>query len=101
MAHAEQTPPFGPMYPLLHVQLIDALQPLHDSPEFTGHAVQVLPFGPYNPALQVQAVSAVLRLGEVELAGHARQVVETVAANVLEYVAASQWVQATLPVAFL
>jgi len=39
--HAEQTPPSGPVYPMLQVQLAAAGQPVHDAPEFdeqTTHA---------------------------------------------------------------
>ncbi len=40
---------------------------------------------PCVPALHVQAVSAELEIGEVELAGHPRQVVAIVAPTVVEY----------------
>jgi hypothetical protein len=42
------------------------------------------PSGPVNPALHVQAARAVLGLGELELPGHVRQVVATVAPAVVE-----------------
>ena len=42
------------------------------------------PSGPVKPALQVQAASAELASGELELVGHARHVVATVAATVVE-----------------
>jgi hypothetical protein len=67
-AHAEQTPPLGPVKPMLQVQLASALQPPHEAPE---------------------------------LAGHARQVVATVAPNVVEYVPTPQLVHAAEPVALL
>ncbi len=49
----------------------------------------------------MQAASVVLPLGEMELAGHARQVVETVAANVFEYVDVIQSVHLAVPVILL
>ncbi len=36
--HAAHGPPLGPVYPTLHVQLVDAVQALHDAPAFAGHA---------------------------------------------------------------
>ena len=63
--------------------------------------VQEPPFGPVNPALQTQAVMTVLVIGEVVSAGHARQVVATVAPTVAEYFPAPQSVQTTLPTALL
>ena len=65
------------------------------------HAVHGPPFGPVKPTLQVQAVRAKLAIGALELAGHARQVVSTVAPTVAEYVPAPQSVQTALPVAIL
>ncbi len=35
-------PPFGPVNPRLQVQLVSALQPLHDAPELAGHTRQVV-----------------------------------------------------------
>ncbi len=67
-SHAVQTPPSGPVYPTLQVQLASVLQPLHEAPE---------------------------------LAGHARQVVATMAPAVVENVAAAQVVHATSPVVVL
>ncbi len=67
----------------------------------TPHGKHVPPSGPVDPALQVQAASAELKLGELELPGHARQVVETVAPVEAEYVPAPHGVQAALPVAIL
>jgi hypothetical protein len=64
-------------------------------------AVHGPPSGPVNPGLQVQAVIVELGLGELELEGHARQVVATVAPAVVEYVAAPQLVHATEPVVVL
>jgi hypothetical protein len=54
------------------------------------HAVHVPPLGPVKPALQVQAVRAALASGELELVGHPRQVVSTVAPTVVEYVPTAQ-----------
>jgi hypothetical protein len=65
-------------------------------------AVQVPPLGPVNPLLQVQLASALQPLHEPPvLAGHARQVVATVAPSVVEYVPATQFVHATEPVVVL
>ena len=36
--HAAHGPPAGPVYPALHVQLVDSVQALHDAPAFAGHA---------------------------------------------------------------
>jgi hypothetical protein len=66
-----------------------------------GHATHGPPSGPVNPALQVQLVSDVLVLGEVEFAGHARQVAVSVAPAVPEYVPSAHAVQAALPVVIL
>jgi hypothetical protein len=66
-----------------------------------AHAEHDPPLGPVYPALQAQAVAAALAPGELELPGHARQVVETVAAGVAEYVPAPQLLQAALPLAIL
>ena len=41
-AHDEQEPPSGPVKPALHVHMLDALQPLHDAPEFDGHVIHVV-----------------------------------------------------------
>jgi hypothetical protein len=49
--------------------------------------------------LQTQAASAELGLGELELVGHARHVVATVAPTVAEYLPAAQLVQAVANVA--
>ena len=65
------------------------------------HEVHVPPSGPVKPTLQVQAVRATLEIGELELAGHPRQVVATVAPTVVEYVPAAQSEHAALPVSFL
>ena len=48
-------------------------------------AVHGPPSGPVYPGLQVQALIVELGLGELELEGHARQVVATVAPTVVEY----------------
>ena len=65
------------------------------------HAVHGPPLGPVNPTLQVQAMRVKLAIGELELVGHVRQVVATVAPTVVEYVPAPQSVQTALPVAIL
>jgi hypothetical protein len=64
-------------------------------------AVHGPPFGPVNPGLQAQAVIVELGLGELELEGHARQVVATVAPTVVEYVVTPQLVHALLLVVVL
>ncbi len=51
--------------------------------------------------MHVQATRTELETGELEPAGHATQVVATVAADVVEYVAAAQSVHAALPVLIL
>jgi hypothetical protein len=116
--HAPHEPPSGPEYPALHLQPVASMHGVHVPPEKNGqlvhgpepvalfhlatsHAVQTPPSGPVKLALQVQLVSAVLVLGEVEFAGHARQVAVVVAAGVAEYVAAEQAVHAAEPVTFL
>lgn len=48
--------------------------------------------------MHVQAATAELEIGELELVGHPRQVVATVAPTVVEYVPAVQSVHAALPV---
>ncbi len=65
------------------------------------HAVHVPPFGPVKPMLHVQAARAELEIGELELVGHARQAVATVAPVVVKYVPAAQSVHAAEPVAIL
>ncbi len=67
----------------------------------TGHAVHGPPLGPVKPILHVQAASAGLAVGEMELAGQARQVVSTVAPTVVEYVPAPQSVHTALPLSVL
>jgi len=57
--------------------------------------------GPVKPTLQVQAAPAELASGELELVGHARQAVATVAPVVVKYVPAAQSAQTALPVAIL
>ncbi len=64
-------------------------------------AVHVPPFGPVKPTLHVQAASAELEIGELELVGHARQAVASVAPTVVEYVPAAQSVHTAEPVAIL
>ncbi len=54
-----------------------------------------------KPVLHVQAATVELGLGELELAGHARQLVATVAPVVVKYVPAAQSVHTALPVAIL
>jgi hypothetical protein len=61
------------------------------------HCVQLPPFAPEKPALQVHAASAELEIGELELAGHARHVVATVAATTVEYFATAQVRHANVP----
>jgi hypothetical protein len=63
----------------------------------TPHGKHVPPSGPVDPALQVQAVRAELKLGELELPGHTRQVDTAVAPAVVEYVPTPQLEQAALP----
>jgi hypothetical protein len=66
-----------------------------------AQAVHTPPFGPVKPTLHVQAASAELEIGELELVGHARQAVATVAPVVVKYVPAAQSVQTAEPVAIL
>ena len=66
-----------------------------------SQAVHRPPFGPVKPALQAQAASAELSIGEVEPAGHARQVAAVVAAIAEEYVATAQSEHKAGPVAVL
>jgi hypothetical protein len=54
------------------------------------HAVHAPPLGPVYPVLQTQAETAELLLGDVEFAGHTRQVDADVAAVVGEYVFTAQ-----------
>jgi hypothetical protein len=54
-----------------------------------------------NPTLQVQLVDVVLPAGELEFAGHARQVSTDVAPVVVEYVPAPQLLHAAEPLASL
>jgi hypothetical protein len=61
------------------------------------HCVHRPPFAPEKPALQVHAASAELEMGELELAGHSRHVVATVAALVVEYFATAQVRHANVP----
>ena len=51
--------------------------------------------------MQVQVARAELEIGELELVGHPRQVVATVAPTVAEYVLAVQSVHAAVPVVIL
>ena len=64
-------------------------------------AVQTPPSAPVKPTLQVQEARAELASGELELVGHARQAVATVAPVVVKYVPAAQLVHTALPVAVL
>jgi hypothetical protein len=63
--------------------------------------VHAPPFGPEKPALQVHADGSELASGELELIGHATHVAATVAATIVEYVAAAQSAHNALPVAIL
>ncbi len=56
--------------------------------------VHTPPSGPVDPALHVQAVITELGLGELEFAGHARQVDSSVAPAVGEYLPAAQFTHA-------
>lgn len=67
----------------------------------TMQAVHTTPFGPVNPTSHVQLASAALAVGELELPGHATQVVSIVAPAVVEYVAATQALHVVLPVVIL
>jgi hypothetical protein len=40
--HATHGPPLGPVNPVLHVQFVDTVQPLHEAPELAGHAPHVV-----------------------------------------------------------
>ncbi len=63
--------------------------------------MHVPPLRPANPTLHVQAASAELEIGELELVGHPRHVVATVAPTVAENVPAAQSVHAAVPVMIL
>jgi len=107
-------PPFGPVKPRLQMQAVRItlalaeLEPpghvLHVAlPDVVlyfpaTHAVHVPLSGPVKPGLHVHAE---LAAGEVELAGHARQVAAAVAALAVEYFAAAQSVHIAAPVAVL
>lgn len=63
------------------------------------HAEHAPPFAPVYPTINVQAATAELGLGELELAGHGRQVSTAVAPNIAEYVPVAHDVHATEDVA--
>jgi hypothetical protein len=63
-----------------------------------SHAVHDTPLGPHQPALQVQAAKAVLCAGELDFAGHDKQVDEPV---VCEYVPLSHTLQTASPLTVL
>jgi hypothetical protein len=74
-AHAEHSPPSGPMNPILHTQLVSAVDPATDCEftrhveqealpirglyVFTAHTEHVPPSGPEYPVLQTQIVDAI------------------------------------------
>ena len=66
-----------------------------------AHGEDTPPSDPVYPALQAQAAAAVLKLGELELPGHAIQVAAAIAPAVAEYVPTPQLIQAALPLAIL
>jgi hypothetical protein len=65
------------------------------------HAVHVAPFAPVNPALHEQAATTVLETDSFTFEGHSRQVDETLAPTVVEYVAVPQSVHVALPLVVL
>jgi hypothetical protein len=65
------------------------------------HAVHMPPFGPEKPVLQVHADGSELEIGELESAGHARQVNTLVAATAVEYVFPPQVLHTAVPVTVL
>jgi hypothetical protein len=83
-----QTPPLGPVKPVLQVQLASALQTLHEAPELAGHARQVV---------ATVAATVVENLPAPQLV----QAVATVAAVVIEYFPASQLVHVAVPAVVL
>jgi hypothetical protein len=82
-------------------------QPVHDPLPLKSlyvpapHASHGPPFGPVYPALQTQAVTTVLRLGELEFAGHVKQLVTAEAPVEAEYLPAAQLVHPALPLVSL
>ena len=89
-AHAVHAPPFAPVYPALHWQLVKALLPGREI-EFSGqglhavepelalnsparHRIQVCPSAAVAPGLQVQSVRRADSGGEFEFAGQSWQV---------------------------
>jgi hypothetical protein len=88
--HAEHASPPAPVYPALHLHLVNRILPTKDI-EFTGHPMHppapelslyfparhnshVSPSGPVAPALQVQCVRRVDLGGEFEFVGQRLQV---------------------------
>ena len=56
-AHAEHWPPFAPVYPASHAQLLSDPLPAA-APEFAGHKLQLgLPSGDHCPGAQLRHVS--------------------------------------------
>jgi hypothetical protein len=117
--HATHTSPFGPVDPVLQVQLVKAVLPAGEL-EFDGQAMHVKlgdavavpvntlyvpathaelltahgpPFGPVDPVLQVQLVKAALPAGELAFDGQALHVELAAAPTAVEYVPAPQSVQ--------
>jgi hypothetical protein len=112
--HAVHGPPFGPVDPVLQVQLVKASLPGGEL-EFDGqtlqvavpvnvlyfpatHAVHGPPFGPVDPVLQVQLVKPALPAGELEFDGQALHVELFAVPTAAEYVPTPQSVQVAAPV---
>ena len=93
-------PPAFTRDPVLPVLSVKSPFNLYHATKFVESAGSVKPpSGPVKPVLHVQAATDELELGELELAGHARQVVATVAPVVGEYVPVEQAVHTAEPVA--
>ena len=88
--------------PVLPVLSVKSPFNLYHATKFVESAGSVKPpSGPVKPVLHVQAATVELGLGELEFAGHARQVAASVAPVVVKYVPAAQSEQAALPVMIL
>jgi hypothetical protein len=106
-------PPSGPVYPVMHLQLVERILALGDC-VFTGHAVQrpepreVLyfeiehaehapPSAPVYPELHTQRLKAVLPAVDVLFPGQLKQVPAEEATVVVKYVPAVQLMQVLAP----
>ena len=78
-------------------QLVHAALPVAVLKVPATHAEHGPPLGPVYPALQIQEVTARLEMGELVLAGHAKQVVRFGALTVAEYVETGHGKQGSIP----